>query len=207
MTERPCPRSTLTSTALESLSTTRSSRNMNATRGTRARTPEMVSMYGVCCAHAPASPSPPGTMSISAEVLFPPDGFDAPLCGICSGKKRVRRRTKLTGMRDANVTTPKPVRGDGLCPACATPTPRAMTSGTVTGPVVTAPRSHARPRTSARSVKSATAPENASVIATRMTAGFFRPTPQRIRSMPREALSPTPAATASTNKSWPSWRR
>lgn len=55
------------------------------------------------------------------------------------GSNRLRRRTASTGMSEAKVTTPNPVRGDALLPAPATPTPRAMTSGTVTGPVVTAP--------------------------------------------------------------------
>ncbi len=44
------------------------------------------------------------------------------------------------------VTIPKPDREDDPLPlADATPIPRAITRGTVTGPVVTAPQSHARP--------------------------------------------------------------
>ena len=52
------------------------------------------------------------------------------------------------GNREASVTTPKPVLLDPPVETIRqTPIPRAKTSGTVTGPVVTAPQSHAKPST------------------------------------------------------------
>ena len=56
--------------------------------------------------------------------------------------------TPITGNNDAIVTIPNPDRDDYPLPAAAAmPMPSANTSGTVTGPVVTAPVSQARPRT------------------------------------------------------------
>ena len=52
------------------------------------------------------------------------------------------------GKADARVTTPKPPAAPPGPPSDATremPMPRASTSGTVTGPVVTAPQSQASP--------------------------------------------------------------
>src|SRR3990172_262588 len=54
------------------------------------------------------------------------------------------------GNSDASVTMPKPDNGLSSLPvAAATPTPIATTIGTVTGPVVIAPQSHANPRSGA----------------------------------------------------------
>jgi hypothetical protein len=54
--------------------------------------------------------------------------------------------TPMTGNSDARVTIPNPERPEPPLPAAAAmPMPSDSTSGTVTGPVVTAPVSHARP--------------------------------------------------------------
>ncbi|MNR00958.1 hypothetical protein D3C85_1167490 [compost metagenome] len=54
--------------------------------------------------------------------------------------------TPMTGNSEARVTMPNPDRPEPPLPAAAAmPIPSASTSGTVTGPVVTAPASHARP--------------------------------------------------------------
>ena len=56
------------------------------------------------------------------------------------------------GNREAIVTTPKPESEESPFPAeAAIPIPKDKTSGTVTGPVVTAPQSHAKPRIVLRS--------------------------------------------------------
>ena len=53
---------------------------------------------------------------------------------------------------DASVTTPKPDNEESPFPAdAAIPIPKDKTNGTVTGPVVTAPQSHARPKIVLRS--------------------------------------------------------
>ena len=60
--------------------------------------------------------------------------------------KMAKTRTAKIGNKDAIVTTPKPDSEEVPLPAAlAIPIPRDNTSGTVTGPVVTAPQSHARP--------------------------------------------------------------
>ena len=62
-------------------------------------------------------------------------------------RKRMRPRleTMMTGQREARVTMPKPLMPVSDLPRMAeTPSPRVRTSGTVTGPVVTAPVSQAR---------------------------------------------------------------
>ena len=54
--------------------------------------------------------------------------------------------TANMGNREANVTTPKPESDEFPFPAAfAIPIPSDNTNGTVTGPVVTAPQSHAKP--------------------------------------------------------------
>ena len=56
-------------------------------------------------------------------------------------------RTARIGNNDAIVTTPNPERDESPLPAAfAMPIPNESTSGTVTGPVVTAPQSQASPR-------------------------------------------------------------
>jgi hypothetical protein len=55
----------------------------------------------------------------------------------------------MMGNRDARVTMPNPESDEFCLPAdAAIPMPSESTRGTVTGPVVTAPVSHARPRIS-----------------------------------------------------------
>ena len=65
------------------------------------------------------------------------------------GKKyRPKPITAMIGKAEAKVTTPKPPAAPPSPPCEATremPMPRANTSGTVTGPVVTPPQSHASP--------------------------------------------------------------
>ena len=57
------------------------------------------------------------------------------------------KRTARIGKRDAIVTTPKPDSDELPFPAAlAIPIPNDKTKGTVTGPVVTAPQSHAKPK-------------------------------------------------------------
>ena len=52
------------------------------------------------------------------------------------------------GKREANVTTPNTVLLEPPVETILhTPIPKANTKGTVTGPVVTAPQSHASPNT------------------------------------------------------------
>ena len=71
---------------------------------------------------------------------------------ICSGDtvnetNIARIRTARMGKSEAIVTTPNPERELLPFPAAlAIPIPRESTSGTVTGPVVTAPQSQARPK-------------------------------------------------------------
>ena len=61
--------------------------------------------------------------------------------------KMDKRSTAIIGKIDAKVTTPNPDNDESPFPAeAAIPIPRDKTKGTVTGPVVTAPQSHARPR-------------------------------------------------------------
>ena len=56
-------------------------------------------------------------------------------------------KTAKIGNKDAIVTTPNPDRDESPLPAAlAIPIPSDNTRGTVTGPVVTAPQSHAKPR-------------------------------------------------------------
>ena len=55
-------------------------------------------------------------------------------------------KTANNGNKDANVTTPNPEREEFPLPAAfAIPIPSDNTKGTVTGPVVTAPQSQAKP--------------------------------------------------------------
>ena len=55
-------------------------------------------------------------------------------------------RTANIGNKEAKVTTPKPESDEFPFPAAfAIPIPSDNTNGTVTGPVVTAPQSHAKP--------------------------------------------------------------
>ena len=71
---------------------------------------------------------------------------------ICSGltvndTKTESIKTANIGNKDANVTTPNPEREELPLPAAfAIPIPSDNTKGTVTGPVVTAPQSQAKPR-------------------------------------------------------------
>ena len=59
--------------------------------------------------------------------------------------------TEIIGKSDASVTIPNPDIDDLPFPTDdAIPIPRDKTRGTVTGPVVTAPQSHARPINDAR---------------------------------------------------------
>ena len=70
---------------------------------------------------------------------------------ICSGvtvneTKTDSIRTANMGNKEAKVTTPKPESDEFPFPAAfAIPIPSDNTNGTVTGPVVTAPQSHAKP--------------------------------------------------------------
>ena len=58
----------------------------------------------------------------------------------------------MIGKSDAMVTTPNPERDESPFPAdAAIPIPKERTNGTVTGPVVTAPQSHAKPNIVLRS--------------------------------------------------------
>ena len=53
----------------------------------------------------------------------------------------------MIGKSEAIVTTPNPESEESPFPAdAAIPIPNERTSGTVTGPVVTAPQSHAKPK-------------------------------------------------------------
>ena len=56
-------------------------------------------------------------------------------------------KTAIIGNKEAIVTTPKPESEESPLPAeAAIPIPKDNTRGTVTGPVVTAPQSQAKPR-------------------------------------------------------------
>ena len=58
-----------------------------------------------------------------------------------------KMRTAIIGNKDAIVTTPNPDSEESPLPAeAAIPIPNDRTSGTVTGPVVTAPQSQAKPK-------------------------------------------------------------
>lgn len=55
--------------------------------------------------------------------------------------------TAIIGNKDAKVTIPKPDREEDFLPTDEEiPIPKASTKGTVTGPVVTAPQSQAKPK-------------------------------------------------------------
>mmetsp|Transcript_8808 Transcript_8808/g.13988 ORF Transcript_8808/g.13988 Transcript_8808/m.13988 type:complete len:346 (+) Transcript_8808:155-1192(+) len=146
MNVRWCLNSTGTLRGRESLSTIRNKNIMKATRGTSARRPATVSTSGVSSSHV--------TALLATNVPLPEMAGEGGAGGSArsfvtgAGSDKLSSITRFTGMREASVTTPKPVRGELLAPAPATPIPNAMTNGTVTGPVVTAPRSQARPRIS-----------------------------------------------------------
>mmetsp|Transcript_42129 Transcript_42129/g.112698 ORF Transcript_42129/g.112698 Transcript_42129/m.112698 type:complete len:295 (-) Transcript_42129:753-1637(-) len=117
--------------------------------------------------------------------------------GTYVGRRRPSKRIVFTGIREASVTTPNPVRGDGTSPlTVATPTPRAMISGTVTGPVVTALRSQARPMRSRRPLKKCTYAERANVIEVVTKAESLCVHALRIRRIPSADAIPTPQETA-----------
>ena len=71
---------------------------------------------------------------------------------ICSGEtvyetNKAKIRTAIIGNKEAIVTTPKPDKDESPFPAAlAMPMPKDNTNGTVTGPVVTAPQSQAKPK-------------------------------------------------------------
>ena len=69
--------------------------------------------------------------------------------GVMENETKIAKiKTAKIGKREAIVTTPKPDKEDPPFPAAlAIPMPSDSTKGTVTGPVVTAPQSHASPKT------------------------------------------------------------
>ncbi|MNE08223.1 hypothetical protein D3C80_1008690 [compost metagenome] len=115
----------------------------NITKGTMARIPETISSPGLtvchCAACWPASEAAcaAATMSAGEEI---------------AATYRPSAITPMTGNSEASVTMPNPDSPEPPLPAAAAmPMPNAKTSGTVTGPVVTAPASQARPITFASS--------------------------------------------------------
>lgn len=107
----------------------------------------------------------------------------------------------MTGISEASVTTPKPESGLSLRPTdAATPTPTASTSGTVTGPVVIPPQSHARPITGTSSGCFAHQAVSANSGGTIRKTSVFSRQPKIVRSVPSTTARPTPAATASTSQ-------
>ena len=105
--------------------------------------------------------------------------------------------TKIMGVRDASAMRPKPsVTGSLPRIVRASPTPRAVTSGTVTVEVVTPPESYASPTISCGAKRV--------MIMTRMyppTISTGSGQPRRIRSTPTTMAIPTDSATVSRTPS------
>ena len=111
-------------------------------------------------------------------------------------------KTAIIGNNDAIVTTPKPDRDESPLPAdAAMPIPSDSTNGTVTGPVVTAPQSQARPRIVLRSGLLQTYIVRIIVgVSARYISGF-NDQPLTNLTVPIIAANPTPAPTITTNVS------
>ena len=99
-----------------------------------------------------ATTLPNGTgKEVRVAVFTQGANADAAFAMIASGDvvwatKMARDWTPMMGNSEASVTIPKPESEESPFPAAAAmPTPSDRTRGTVTGPVVTAPESHARP--------------------------------------------------------------
>ena len=109
-----------------------------STSGKIARTPSTISTRGVF------SQIEGSVCMVTADI------FAAAIISsgeIVSETNIAKTRTAKIGKREAIVTTPKPERDELPFPAAlAIPIPKERTKGTVTGPVVTAPQSHAKPR-------------------------------------------------------------
>ena len=99
-------------------------------------------------------------MMACAEPIAMEATRSAPLSGVCvtaltwagsiapvKCRTKPRRSTPMIGKSDARVTIPNPPIPEScfLASTRAIPIPRARTRGTVTGPVVMAPESQARP--------------------------------------------------------------
>ena len=119
-------------------STTNKTNIKNKTSGRIARTPVIISNMGVLSQ----------TVGSALTAVFATDAASIIASGLIVNDKNIARiSTARIGNSDAKVTTPKPDREDSPLPAAfAIPIPSDKTKGTVTGPVVTAPQSHARPK-------------------------------------------------------------
>ena len=113
-----------------------------------------------------------------------------------------------TGSADASVTTPRPPAGSSPRPARReTPTPSAISNGTVTGPVVTPPESHARPMMAAVRGSRAAHQDSASSKGIAANRNGLRLHARRERKTPSATAIPTPAATAPTVSGTPALSR
>ena len=121
------------------MSTTKSTNIKKRTNGRIALTPSTVSTIGVCSQIDGAAAVAVLTLLEAAAMISSGE--------IVIETKIARTNTAKMGNNDAIVTTPKPDSDELPFPAAlAIPIPRDKTSGTVTGPVVTAPQSQASPR-------------------------------------------------------------
>ena len=113
------------------------------TRGRMARTPSKISTNGVL-SKIDSDVSDNGVSFVAAAMIS---------AGVINVETYIaRHKTAKIGNKDAMVTTPKPDNEElSFLEALAIPIPKDKTSGTVTGPVVTAPQSHARPNIDLRS--------------------------------------------------------
>ena len=125
------------------LSMTKSTTIKNITSGRIALTPPMISAKGVF-----------DHLEISVEENSEVEDAKAKISStemVCD-TWMAKIRTAIIGNNEAIVTTPKPEREESPFPAdAAIPIPNERTSGTVTGPVVTAPQSQASPNIVLRS--------------------------------------------------------
>ena len=118
--------------------TTKRTNIRKSTRGKIARTPSTVSTNGVFCHIVSGSVADDAPAAAAFAIIS---------SGLIEKETNMASiRTARIGNKDAIVTTPKPDREESPLPAAfAIPMPKDNTSGTVTGPVVTAPQSHASP--------------------------------------------------------------
>ena len=163
------------------------------TNGRIARTPSTISTTGVL------------SQIDTSTAMAPCAKFALAIISVGETLKEtnnVRINTAKIGNKEARVTIPKPDKVELPLPAAlAMPIPIARTSGTVTGPVVTAPQSQANPSTLLRSGFVQKYAVKSAVGARAQNISGFKDHPYTNRNVPKIAAKPTPAPTIRTRGS------